>query len=186
MTEKLIPYAAESVEGLILTIRNQKVILDTDLARVYGVPTKALNQAVKRNADRFPSDFAFLLTPDEASRMRSQIVTASKRNVRHRPMAFTEHGAMMAATILNSSRAVQMSLFIVRAFVKMRERLVMTHLLEKHLAEIDRKLLSHDASLRDIYERIRPLLLPPSAPPKRKIGFRAEESHAKYRVGRKR
>jgi hypothetical protein len=79
MAEKLIPHAVDSVEELILTIRNQKVILDTDLARIYGVPTKALNQAVKRNADRFPSDFAFLLTLQEASRMRSQIVTASKR-----------------------------------------------------------------------------------------------------------
>ncbi len=185
MTEKQNPYVVDSVEGLILTIRNQKVILDSDLARVYGVQTKALNQAIKRNADRFPPDFAFLLTREEVSRMRSQIVTASKRNIRHRPLVFTEHGAMMAATVINSHQAVQMSLFIVRAFVKMRERLVMTHLLEKHLAAIDRKLLSHDASLRDIYERIRPLLLPPSAPPKRKIGFRAEESHAKYRVRRK-
>jgi hypothetical protein len=185
MTEKQNPYVVDSVEGFILTIRNQKVILDSDLARVYGVQTKALNQAIKRNADRFPPDFAFLLTHEEASRMRSQFVTSSKRHISSRPRVFTEHGAMMAATILNSPQAVRMSLFIVRAFVKMRERLVMTHLLEKHLAEIDRKLLSHDASLRDVYERIRPLLLPPPVPPKRKIGFRAEESHAKYRVGRK-
>ena len=112
--------------------------------------------------------------------MRSQIVTASKRNTSNRPLIFTEHGAMMAATILNSSRAVRMSLFIVRAFVKMRERLAMTHLLEKHLAAIDRKLLSHDATLRDIYDRIRPLLLLPPDKPKRRIGF-LEETKAVYR-----
>jgi len=196
MSEKSAKYTV--VEDLIFVIRGQKVILDADLARIYGVPTKRLNEQVRRNKARFPGDFIFQLTDQEASllkpqnaasspaALRSQIATSNQERGgrRYRPYAFTEHGALMAATVLNSPQAVEMSLFIVRAFVKMRERLAMTQTLEKHLAEIDRKLLSHDASLRDLYEKIRPLLLPPPDPPKHKIGFRAEERRAKYRVGK--
>lgn len=183
MTEELARYGSKSVEDRILTIHGQKVVLDADLAVLYGVSTRRLNEQVKRNLNRFPPDFMFRLSKKEVDGlMRSQFATASKRNIRHLPYAFTEHGALMAATVLNSQRAVEMSLFIVRAFMKMRERLAMTHALEKHLAEIDRKLLSHDSSLRDLYERIRPLLLPSPDPPKRKIGFRAEERRAKYKL----
>ena len=126
---ELIP--APDVARLIHLVRDQRVILDVDLARLYGVPTKALNQAVKRNASRFPTDFLFRLTLAESEAlMRSQIVTASpgnavadasKRNIRHLPYAFTEHGALMAANILNSPRAVAMSVYVIRAFVRMRE-----------------------------------------------------------------
>src|ERR1035438_137715 len=153
MSEKPTKYTG--VEELIITIRDQRVILDADIALLYGVSTKHLNQQVKRNLNRFPPDFMFQLSKEEVVVLnRSQIVTGSQkhRDPRFLPYAFTEHGALMAANVLNSAQAVEMSLFIVRAFVKMRERLVTTHLLEKHLAAIDRKLLSHDASLRDVYE----------------------------------
>ena len=179
------------IESLIVTLRGQKVILDADLAELYDVPTKRLNEQVKRNADRFPEDFLFQLTREEAeemqrsrsqfataspddSSMRSQFVTASKRNVRHRPRAFTEHGAIMAATILNSPAAVSMSVYVVRAFVLMREQIAANAQILKRLAEIDHKLLEHDEALGIIWHKLRPLLAPPSpAPPlpRKRIGF---------------
>ena len=199
---------AYAVEPVILTVRSQKVILDADLARIYGAATKVLNRAVKRNRERFPEDFIFQLTQEEAEQygrsrsqivtlnternwsqivtgsdggMRRQIGTASRRNVRHMPFAFTEHGAIMAATVLNSPRAVQMSVFVVRAFIKMREQLLNRTEMEKRLAEIEKGLLSHDAALRDLYARIRPLLLPPPEPPSKKsIGFQVKEHRARY------
>lgn len=162
------------------------------------MPTKALNQAVKRNAEKFPEDFAFHLTPHEvtdlksqsvtsnAGGMRSQIVTASdKRNVRFLPYAFTEHGAIMAATVLNSPEAVRMSVFVVRAFVKMREYLMNRAELEQRLSDIEKTLLAHDTALRDVYQKIRPLLLPPPAPPRKQIGFGVKERRARYIVKRK-
>ena len=195
----------QPIESLILNLRNQKVILDADLAELYGVPTKVFNQAVKRNVDRFPEDFIFQLTVQEWSSlksqivtssleapqkeggapnwsqiataspadspMRSQIVTASKRNIRHRPLAFTEHGAIMAATILNSPEAVAMSVFVVRAFMQMREQLAANAAILKRLAEIDRTLLEQDSALRTIWTKLQPLLAPPPEPPKRRIGF---------------
>jgi len=173
---------AVPVEHLILKIRGQKVILDADLALLYGVSTKRLNEQVKRNSNRFPSDFLFRLSKGETDgTMRSQFATASKRNIRHNPYAFTEHGAIMAANILNSTRAIQMSLFVVRAFVKMRERLTENQVWGRRLAEIEKKLLLHDSSLRDLYDRIRPLLLPPPEKSKKRIGF-LEESKSLYRV----
>ncbi len=125
MSEKPGEYSAQTVEELILVLRGQKVILDSDLARIYGVPTKRLNEQVRRNKERFPQDFSFQLTSQEAKYLRSQFVTsnsvglmrsqfatASKRNVRHLPYVFTEHGAMMAANVLNSRQAVKMSVFV--------------------------------------------------------------------------
>jgi hypothetical protein len=190
------------LEPLIFTIRNQRVILDADLARLYGVTTKALNQAVKRNADRFPDDFAFQLTAsevvnvrshavtsdiealdnpqDDANRSqtatssnRSQIVAGSQkhRNPRFRPWAFTEHGALMAANILRSERAVRMSVFVVRAFVRLREQIAANQAILKRLAEIDHTLLQHDAALRDLYRKLLPLLQPQPDRPRRRIGF---------------
>ena len=172
-------------DSLIRTIRGQKVLLDTDLAALYGVTTKVLNQAVKRNADRFPEDFRFQITPEEAAASRSQIVTlndldplksqiaTSKRgqNIKYLPHAFTEHGAIMAATVLNSPQAVTMSVYVVRAFVQMRENLAANSAILKRLAEIDKSLLLHDSALRDIYQKLLPMLSPPPAPPKRRIGF---------------
>jgi hypothetical protein len=163
-----------SLEPLILVVRNQRVILDADLARLYGVTTKAFNQAVKRNVDRFPEDFAFQPTEAELKILRSQIVTSSHGGRRYRPWVFTEHGAVMAANILHSERAVQMSVFVVRAFVRLREHVAANAAILKRLAEIDRSLLQHDTALLDLYEKLLPLLQPLPDPPKRRIGFHSK------------
>ena len=163
---------------MILTIRGQKVLLDADLAVIYGVPTKVFNQAIKRNAERFPADFCFRLTLEEAEtvqRSRSQIVTLKRgQNVKYLPHAFTEHGAIMAATVLNSPEAVAMSVFVVRAFMQMREHLAANAAILKRLAEIDKTLLEHDSALRTIWTKLQPLLAPPPAPPRRRLGFNAD------------
>ncbi len=175
-------------EDVIRTIRGQRVILDFDLAEIYGVQTKVLNQAVKRNASKFPEDFMFRLTRDEAEDLRasrSQSVTLKRgQNVKYLPHAFTEHGAIMAATVLNSPKAVEMSVFVVRAFVKMREQLLATATLAKRLAEVEKDLLIHDAALRELFDQIRPLLLPPPDPPRNPIGFSVNERRGTYRVRR--
>ena len=142
--------------------------LTPDLADVYGVATKALNQAVKRNVAKFPADFTFQLTREEAkvaSRLRSQIVTLKRgQHIKYLPHAFTEHGAIMAATVLNSPEAIQMSVFVARAFVKIREALISRSELERRLLQIENIFLAHDESIRELYDQIRPLLLPPPAP----------------------
>jgi hypothetical protein len=175
---------AELIDARILTIRGKKVILASDLAEVYGVATKALNQAVKRNVAKFPADFAFQLTREEArvaSRLRSQIVTLKRgQHIKYLPHAFTEHGAIMAATVLNSPEAIQMSVFVVRAFIKMREALISRSELERRLLQIENILLAHDGSIRELYDQIRPLLLPPPTPPKKRIGFEVKESARRY------
>lgn len=157
----------------IHALRRQRVVLDADLAALYGVPTKQLNQAVKRNAAKFPADFCFSATNEELKNLRSQFVTSSSGHggARSRPLVFTEHGALMAATVLRSPRAVQMSLYLVRAFVEMREAMLASATILKRLAEIDRRLLEHDAVLREVVENLRPLLEPPPAELKPKIGF---------------
>jgi len=160
------------LETLILTLRNQKVLLDADLAAIYGVPTRALNQAVKRNAARFPKDFLFQLTHQE----KKEVVTNCDHLARLkfspvRPYAFTEHGALMAANVLNSARAVKMSVYVVRAFIKQREMLMAQADILKQLAQMDKKLLQHDEVLKVIWTELQPLLQPPPAPPKPRIGF---------------
>ncbi len=162
----------ERVERRILFIRGHRAILDSDLAALYGVATRALNQAVKRNAERFPSDFAFRLTSREAKAMRSQIVTASKRNVRYLPYAFTEHGAIMAANVLNSRRAVHASVYVVRAFVRLRQVLATHRDLAEKLAELERRIGTHDGAIRELMTAIRQLMEPPPEPHKERIGFR--------------
>jgi ORF6N domain-containing protein len=162
--------------SLILDLRGCKVMIDADLAEIYGVTTKALNQAIERNKNRFPVDFAFRLTSKE----KAEVVTNCDHLERLKfspvlPRAFTEHGAIMAATVLNSPQAVAMSVYVVRAFVRMRVQLAANTAILKRLAEIDRTLLQHDASLRDIYRRLMPLLQPPPEPPKRRIGFTSDE-----------
>src|SRR6266581_5801632 len=185
------------IDSLITTVRGQKVILDADLAAVYQVPTKALNQAVKRNREKFPEDFLFQLTPDEAEAARSstlepvsspgqsnrsQIVTGSQkhRDPRYLPYAFTEHGAIMAANVLNSRRAVQMSVFVVRAFVKMRSVFTDTRDLARKLAALEKELKGrlnvHEATIVTILQRVLDILEPPPVPrppSKPRIGFRA-------------
>ena len=190
MTDKPVLASETNIATEIITIRGQKVILDADLARVYGVETRVLKQAVRRNTEKFPTDFMFQLTREEArdiALLRSQTVTLKRgQHIKYLPYAFTEHGAFMAAAVLNSPRAVQMSVFVVRAFIKMREQLLNRAELEKRLADIEKVLLSHDAALRDLYQKIRPLLLPPPEPPRKKIGFGVREKRARYRAKRKR
>ncbi len=169
--------AQKEIEIPITTIRGQRVLLDSDLAALYGVSTKVFNQAGKRHSSRFPEDFAFVLSGEEWLHLMSQIVTSSSEHGgrRYAPRVFTEHGALMAASILNSERAISMSVYIIRAFVEIREKLAANSTILKRLAEIDHTLLIHNASLRDIYQKLKPLIDPPAAPaaPKRQIGFRA-------------
>ncbi|WP_414664411.1 ORF6N domain-containing protein [Horticoccus sp. 23ND18S-11] len=171
-------------------VRGQRVMLDRDLARLYAVPTKVFNQAMQRNAERFPADFLFRLTDEEASTLkshgvtstpdtppslRSQIVTLKNagrgQHRKYLPWVFTEHGAIMAATILRSPRAVAMSVYVVRAFVHMREELLTNAVILKRLAQHDKKLLEHDVVLQDVVEKLLPLLNPSSEPRRSKIGF---------------
>ena|SRR5581483_1231010 len=165
----------EEITRSILVLRGQRIVL-VELAILYGVPTKALNQAVKRNAERFPEDFMFRLTRAEVEALnRSQIVTGSQRHrdPRFPPFAFTEHGAIMAATILNSPTAVEMSLYVVRAFVRLRELVTSNTALARKLDELERKYQHHDEAITAILSAIRELTNPP--PPKRRgIGFTAD------------
>ena len=174
----------EIIAPVIRTIRGQKVILDSDLARIYGVTTKRLNEQVKRNAKRFPSDFIFQLTADEAENLKSQIATSSSHGGKRKlPYAFTENGAVMAANVLNSPAAVRMSVFVVRAFVKMRDLLGGTKELAKQLADLEKKLTArldgHEVAIIEVLRRVMDILDPPPPPPepeqpKRRIGFHVE------------
>ena len=192
------------IESLIMNLREQKVILDADLANLYDVPTKVFNQAIKRNLGRFPNDFAFQLTAKEFAELKSksalenwqraaddspqsvetkqtipnwsQFVTSSRRHrgAAYRPWAFTEHGALMAANILRSNRAVEMSVFVIRAFVSVRQQLLANATILKRLAEVDKTLLEHDSALRSLWLKLQPLLAPPPEKPRRRIGFQRE------------
>lgn len=182
--------APDPVLPKIHAVRWQKVVLDADLAKLYGVPTFRFNEAVKRNVERFPEDFRFQLTADEAENLMSQnaiskavpdeflrsqnAILKNDGRGRHRkylPWVFTEHGALMAANVLRSKQAVQMSLYLIRAFVALREQLVSNLSTLRRLSEIDKKLLEHDVVLREVLERLQPLLNPPPAPKKPLIGF---------------
>jgi len=173
---------AERIEQRILIIRGEKVLLDVDLAALYGVTTKRLNEQVRRNRDQFPADFAFHLTRTEVTNLRSHFVTSSSADGGHRylPYAFTEHGAIMAASVLNTPRAVEMSVFVVRAFVRLRNFLAAHKELADKLAELERKLASHDEQIVAIIDAIKRLMAPParpdapSPPDKRRIGFDSE------------
>jgi len=155
----------------ILTVRGQRVLLDADLARLYGVETRVLNQAVKRNADRFPEEFTFSLTREEILRISQTVTSLNQLKFSKSVQAFTEHGALQAANVLNSPQAVRMSLYVIRAFVKIREELATNAAILKRLAEIDKSLLVHDAALSDLYRKLLPLLAPPPEKPRRRIGF---------------
>lgn len=195
---KPLPTVPASIDGFIHTVRGERVIIDADLAKLYGVPTKAFNQAVKRNRDKFPSDFMFELDRGEhqklqslgrlpAANLRSQIVTSSRLHGGRRtlPYAFTEHGALMAANILNSPQATQMSVFVVRAFIKMRSLLTHTRELARKLATLEKELTArldnHDAVITDMLQRIMLLLDPPPTPevPAKELAFHTAIKHSK-------
>ena len=179
------------IDQVIYTVRGQRVILDSDLAAIYGVSTKALNQAVKRNAGRFPIDFAFQPNPEEVENVRAQSVSACRaeenrsqfvtgsqkhRDPRFRPYAFTGHGALMAANVLRSPRAVEMSVFVVRAFIRLRQWLVNYTELNRRLEMMEKK---YDSQFRVVFGAIRQLMAPPEKQPK-KIGFQLREKRAAY------
>jgi hypothetical protein len=186
-----MPSAADPIPARISQVRGHRVILDADLARLYGVPTFRLNEAVKRNAGKFPEDFRFQLTREEvadlisqnaissaedpdhqsASSMSSQAAMRSHGGLRKLPWAFTEHGALMAANVLRSLRATEMAIYVVRAFVKQREVLVANAEILRKLAVIDKTLIQHDSALQILWTRLQPLLSPPPVPPKPRIGF---------------
>src|ERR1700740_2909405 len=153
---------AKRVTSRILILRNQKVILDADLAELYGVPVKRLNEQLKRNPQRFPADFLFTLTRAEYQNLRSQNAASGSAHGgrRYLPHAFTEHGAIMAATVLNSKRAIEMSIFVVRAFVRLREMLASNRRLAAKIDELEQRLDTHDASFQDLIEAIKELMLP--------------------------
>lgn len=167
-TRDLIPI--ERVERAILLIRGEKVMLDSDLAELYGVTVRRLNEQVKRNISRFPEDFMFQLTEEEAGLMRSQIATASKRNIRYRPYVFTEHGALMLTSVLNSPVAVEASIKIVRVFVRLREVLATYKDLARKIENLERKSFYHDEKFKVVLEAIKGLMKPPSSK-QRRIGF---------------
>lgn len=176
MTDTIVPM--ERIQQAIYLIRGQKVMLDRDLAALYGVSTKVLKQAVKRNADRFPDDFMFVLNPDEFMQWRSQFVTSisDRMGLRHAPMAFTEQGVAMLSGVLHSARAIQVNIAIMRAFVQLRALLATHAGLARKLEELEEK---YDAQFRVVFDAIRQLMAPPD-PPRKPIGFHVREKRAKY------
>jgi hypothetical protein len=172
-----------NVEGAIHLIRGQRVMLDSDLAAIYGVTTKRLNEQLRRNRSRFPSDFAFQLIAEEFTKLRSQIATSSFHGGRrYRPWVFTEHGALMLASVLNSDIAVQASVRVVRAFVRLREMVAANAQLAVKLEELERRFDSHDDAIANLFATLKQLLEPPEAPKRREIGFHVREEAARYRV----
>src|ERR1700734_1343032 len=169
-----------AVESRILSLRQQRVILDANLAGLYGVPVRILNQQVKRNRERFPPDFVFQLTAKEHEVLRSQIVISKegRGGRRYAPYAFTEHGAVMAATVLNSERAVEMSVFVVRAFVRLREMLATNRRLAGKIGELENRLDTSDSPIKELIEAIKELMTP-KEPPRSRIGFQLPSSQAK-------
>jgi hypothetical protein len=176
------------VDALIVEVRGQKALLDADLARIYGVQTRVLNQAVRRNADRFPPDFVIELSREEILRISQSVTSLRKLRFSKQVRAFTEHGALMAANVLNSAQAVQMSVFVVRAFIKMRRAFGAQEMARK-LAALEQELKSrldiHEAAIVDILQRFMKMFEPtppPPEPPKPQIGFHVKEDAVPYRT----
>lgn len=162
----------EYIQRRIFLIRGHRVMLDADLARLYGVSTRQLNQQVRRNSKRFPQDFMFTLAPEEFKRLMSQIVTSKKgRGGRRKlPMVFTQEGVAMLSGVLHSERAVEVNIAIMRAFVKLREMLSLRRELARRLAQLERRIQGHDAQIHNIFDAIRELMRPAKEAPRR-IGF---------------
>ena len=186
MPSKQLPIPVERIEKAIFVIRGHKVMLDADLAELYGVKTKALKQAVRRNIERFPKDFMFQLNEEEHSNLRSQFVTSSLAQwggTRYKPMAFTEQGVAMLSSILRTKRAIQANIAIMRVFVRLREMMATHKELAYKLAELEQRLEGHDEQIQSIFEAIRRLMTPPERP-RRRIGFEAKEAAASYGKGK--
>jgi hypothetical protein len=170
-SESLIP--PEQIESAVLLIRGQRVLLDRDLAALYGVTTGNLNKAVQRNADRFPADFMFQLTADEAEALRFHFGSLKRgQHYKYLPYAFTQEGVAMLSSVLRSPRAVQVNIAIMRVFVRLRETLALHKDLAHKLAQLERKIEGHDTSIRTLFDAIRQLMTPPEQP-RREIGFHA-------------
>ena len=198
MTDDMIPI--ERIHKAIYLIRRQKVILDRDLAALYEVPTRVLKQAVKRHADRFPKDFMFVLSPKEFANWRSQFVTSNadraeflrsqsvtsktdpRGGTQYPPMAFTEQGVAMLSSVLNSERAIQVNIAIMRTFTQLRRMLASNTELARKLADLEKR---YDAQFKVVFDAIRKLMTPPE-PPRKQIGFHVKEKRATYSVRRKR
>jgi hypothetical protein len=180
MAVKTNPVPIERIERSILLLRGHKVILDADLAALYGVATKRLNEQVRRNISRFPPDFMFTLTSKEKAEVVANCDHLRKlRFSPTLPRAFTEHGAIMVASVLNTARAVEVSIYVVRAFVRLRELLATHRQLAQKLAELEQQLVGHDKQIRTLFDAIRELMRSPS-PKKRRIGFIVSDKAAKY------
>jgi len=184
----------KSVESAIYFIRGQRVMLDSDLAAIYGVTTKRLNEQLKRNHSRFPEDFAFQPSAEELTHLGSQIATSSVKaqgatrrhgGRRYLPWAFTEHGAIMLASVLNSDIGVQASVRVVRAFVRLREMVAANEQLAAKLQELEHRLDSHDEAIVDLFAALKRLLEPPEPPQRREIGFHVRERSGRYRIRRR-
>ena len=172
-----------NLQGAIHLIRGQRVMLDFDLATIYGVTTKRLNEQLKRNRLRFPADFAFQLTVQEFRTLKSQIATSSSHGGKRKlPWVFTEHGALMLTSVLNSAIAVQASVRVVRAFVRLREMVAANAQLAANLEELEQRFDSHDEAIANLFATLKQLLEPPEAPKRREIGFHVREEAARYRV----
>jgi hypothetical protein len=175
-----------SIDSAIYSLRGQRVMLDSDLAAIYGTSTMRLNEQFKRNRNRFPDDFAFVLTREEFTNLISQdAISRSHGGRRTLPIAFTEHGAIMLASVLNSEIAVQASIRVVRAFVRLREMVAANAQLASKLAELERRLDSHDEAIVDLFATLKRLLEPSEPPKRREIGFHVREKAARYRVQRR-
>jgi hypothetical protein len=173
----------EEMTPVVYTIRGKRIMLDSDLARIYGVQTKRLKEQFNRNRHRFPDGFAFQLDPQELANLKSQNATSSSHGgARYLPVAFTEHGTIMLATILNSKRAVEMSVYVVRAFIRMREMLAGNKQLAEKLAELENRVAGHDESIAQLIEAIRELVQPQVPQKKREIGFHIKERSVPYRT----
>ena len=184
MAHELAHNGADAIQSIIVTIRGQRVMLDSDLARIYGVTTIRLNEQLKRNKDRFPEDFAFRLTREEFANLISQFARSRSHGGRRKlPWVFTEHGAIMLASVLNSPVAAEASVRVVRAFVFLRQQLLVNRELAKKFSELEKRLDAHDESIAALFEAIRRLLEPPDeAEAKKEIGFHIREEAPRYRV----
>ena len=176
--------SAETIQKAICLVRGQKVMLDRDLAAMYGVPTKALKQAVRRKATRFPADFMFVLTREEFADLRSQIVTSKtepRGGTQYPPMAFTEQGVAMLSSVLNSERAIQVNIAIMRTFTRLKQMLASNTELARKLVDLEKR---YDAQFKVVFDAIRQLMSPPD-PPRKQIGFHVREKSTVYRVNKK-